>query len=446
MRISLDVTRTLAHRFNPTPTGIDRVEHAYIRWLLNEGEAQFPYARFIISTPIVHAALTRYEMAKILSEIESLWIREYTSHGGSLYTDLCTALEQPISQDPTAVGIRRFRGQEQKQSKRRAYTAIAALCARHALAFRTFVSEARSFPTIYLHSSHTQLDEPKLFAWTEAPGIHPAFFIHDLIPIDYPEFCGDTSDVKHKIRMRTVATRAHAILTNSDYTRERIEHYFTTQGLAIAPIGMTHLGNTIQEYNQSELDLPRAKVPYFVCLGTIEGRKNIAHLLNVWRDILSVHGPENTPRLVIVGRRGWRCQDVLATLDRSVQLAGAVLEVSGLKDVELASLLHGAAALIAPSLVEGYGLPPVEAVRRGIPVIASDIPAHREVLGESALFVGPSDGLALRDAVMAIVHDPEFRRQRIEATLALPPISWTAFVEDNLGQLLDILSRRKEQH
>ena len=89
---------------------------------------------------------------------------------------------------------------------------------------------------------------------------------------------------------------------------------------------------------------------------------------------------------MVVGHRGWENENVIDVLDRSRGLAPFLVEASGLSDAGLASLIRGATAVVAPSSVEGFGLPVAEALSLGVPVIASDIAAHREVGGRRATF------------------------------------------------------------
>jgi len=131
--------------------------------------------------------------------------------------------------------------------------------------------------------------------------------------------------------------------------------------------------------------------PYFVVLSTIEPRKNHWFLLQMWRRLVETMG-DSAPRLVIIGQRGWECENVAYMLERSEKLKGFVFEYSNCTDEELATYLHHAQALLFPSFAEGYGMPLVEALAFGVPVIASDLPVFREVAGEIPEYVDPLDG------------------------------------------------------
>ena len=139
--------------------------------------------------------------------------------------------------------------------------------------------------------------------------------------------------------------------------------------------------------------------PYFVHVGTLEGRKNLAFLLSVWRRLDERMGAA-APRLALVGRHGWENEAVLDHLHRSPNLQGLVHQVSELPDAGLARLLAGARALVAPSSVEGFDLPVAEALSLGVPVIASDIAVHRE-LAPRARLIDPLDGPGWLEAIEA---------------------------------------------
>ncbi|MEL0212200.1 MAG: glycosyltransferase, partial [Novosphingobium sp.] len=140
--------------------------------------------------------------------------------------------------------------------------------------------------------------------------------------------------------------------------------------------------------------------PWFVCLGTIEPRKNHLLLLHLWRDLAQTLPPEKVPRLVVIGRRGWENEQVLDMLERCPSLAPHVEEVAGCSDRKLATLVRGARALLMPTFAEGFGMPIAEALSVGVPVICSDIPAHHEVGGDTPDYAGPLDGARWKSLVL----------------------------------------------
>jgi glycosyltransferase involved in cell wall biosynthesis len=154
---------------------------------------------------------------------------------------------------------------------------------------------------------------------------------------------------------------------------------------------------------------PPREAPYFVVLGTIEPRKNHRLLLNLWRELVARLGPA-TPHLVLIGRRGWECENVVDMLERCDALRGHVHEVPGCTDATLAQYLQHARALLFPSFAEGFGMPLVEALLMGTPVVASTLPVFREIAGAVPDYLGPLDGPGWTQAVLDYAADPSPRR------------------------------------
>jgi glycosyltransferase involved in cell wall biosynthesis len=113
----------------------------------------------------------------------------------------------------------------------------------------------------------------------------------------------------------------------------------------------------------------------------------------------------DTPPLVLAGQRGWETEAIVDHLDRSPPVQRFVHEINGLGDEQLADLIGGARALLSPSFMEGFNLPVAEALSMGTSVIASDIPAHRE-LAPGARLIDPLDGPAWLDAIEAAARRP----------------------------------------
>jgi glycosyltransferase involved in cell wall biosynthesis len=169
---------------------------------------------------------------------------------------------------------------------------------------------------------------------------------------------------------------------------------------------------------------PVALRPYFVALGTIEPRKNHLLLLNIWRQFAAGMGA-TAPRLVLVGRRGWENENVLDMLERCQAIDGLVRETGQLPDREVASLLRGARALLFPSFAEGFGLPLAEALALGVPAIASDLAALREVGGGAPDFIDPLDGATWRSTVLDYARsDSPARRAQMARIAAWRAPSW----------------------
>jgi glycosyltransferase involved in cell wall biosynthesis len=147
---------------------------------------------------------------------------------------------------------------------------------------------------------------------------------------------------------------------------------------------------------------------YFLALGSVEVRKNLSLLRRAFDLEAGVWRREGI-ELWVVGQAGYGGASILAELARG----GSSVKYLGPQSARaLAGLMRNSLALCAPSLAEGFGLPPLEALAMGTPVLASDIPAHREVLGEAAELLPPTEPEAWSAALLRIAGDSDLRAQR----------------------------------
>lgn len=379
--IALDLSRLLSRAGRGTPTGIDRVELAYAEHLVAAGAS----ACFAAVTPSGGLGLLPHHAAEhFIAAISAAW-------RGAL---------DPARQD-----------RQVRQSARRARLAL--LAGRE----RALLSRLRSGAArpVYLLVSHHHLEKRGLVArLKERSQARFVCLIHDLIPIEFPEYAKPGQAEHHLRRIETAARLADALIVNSRVTREALQPHLDRAGRAppvlVAPFGA---------------DLPAAPTdrdppfdrPYFVYVSTIEARKNHLLLLNLWRRLASELGGR-APLLVLVGRRGWETENVVDMLDRSPLLRGTVIEHNALPDAEMVRLLRGACALLLPSFAEGFGFPLVEALQLGVPALCSDIPALRETGGSVPEFLDPLDGPGWCAAILDYAAPGSPRRAAQLARLA----------------------------
>ncbi len=233
-----------------------------------------------------------------------------------------------------------------------------------------------------------------------------ACLIHDLIPIEFPEYARPGQDKRHRRRIDTAAALADAVIVPSAATGTALRPYVERAGRTI-PVLIAPFGVDLAPAD-GKGSLPDRS--YFVCLGTIEPRKNHLLLLNLWRDLVAERG-DKTPTLVLIGRRGWEIENTVDMLDRCPALRGILSERSELSDRDTVWLLRNAQALLLPSFAEGFGFPLVEALASGTPVLASDIPALREIGGGVPEYLDPLDGAAWRAAISEYSLAPSARRE-----------------------------------
>lgn len=272
----------------------------------------------------------------------------------------------------------------------------------------------------YLNIGHTGLDAPGLTAWLRKQQWKPVYLVHDLIPISHPEFCRPGESKRHRQRMRTVLDSAAGVIANSAATRDALRDFARRERRPEPPCEVAWLASP------DEVDaapVPPANRPTFVMIGTIEGRKNHLLLLHLWEKLAKELGPA-TPKLVLIGQRGWEADEVFALLDRSARLKGYVCELGRCDDAIMLGWLDQARALLMPSFIEGFGIPVIEALQRGVPVIASDLPVFREIAGDIPLYLDPLDGQGWDAAIRAYCGDAPDRERQIAAMPSFRTPTW----------------------
>ena len=384
--VLFDASRLLSRTDRSAPTGVDRVCLAYAEWLVDHPQYRMVPVR------------SRHDQ---LAMVDDLWFRDclvelrrrWSGQGctasqretegrlfAALRTDKTTAsvISPPPKEDnpTTTKGRTKARAWKQYFRSKRVTTP----------------PEAR----LYFNVGHTSLNTPQILTDLRSQGIERVVMLHDLIPITHPEFCRPGDGAKHRRRVVNALRHASKIVVNSHYTAHELQNFAEREGLQAPPIEVAHLGLE-PIFQQSGVQIMGR--PYFVHIGTIEARKNLAFLLSIWRRLEEQMGPK-APRLVLIGRYGWENEAVLDHLQRSPNLQGLVHQSENLPDRALAQLMQGAQAVLAPSSVEGFDLPAVESSALGVPLIASDIPAHRELVPQ-AILIDPIDGLGWLRAIEA---------------------------------------------
>lgn len=225
---------------------------------------------------------------------------------------------------------------------------------------------------------------------------------HDCSVLDHPDWHPADRVRDWERRLPQALKMTQHFLADSGFTRDRMLDRLglASDRITVAPLAPRFSASS-SVLGRTE-PLPGLPPRFALHLGTLEPRKAPAFLLDVWR-ALPTDLAEACP-LVMAGRPGWGHDSFWrGLLDHPY--APRVLFLDGLADRDVAALLTRAEMLVTASAYEGFGLPPLEALNLGTPVVASDIPVHREVLGEAATFAPPGDVSAWGQAIRSVLED-----------------------------------------
>lgn len=237
--------------------------------------------------------------------------------------------------------------------------------------------------------------------------------IHDATTFDHPEWFDRKFALWYRFLLPKLAKRVRGIITVSQDSKERLVKCLGVDGDKIRVIHngvsqeLAPAGSASTRTFQRKLGITN---PYFAYIGSLEPRKNLETLMKAWRMAAS-----EMPQceLLIAGAGG----NVFSGGDTH-DVPERCRFVGRLPDEDLAPFLSGARALVYPSLYEGFGLPPLEAMACGTRVAVSDIPVLREVCGEDASYFDPINNTSIAEALLGIDRESErFRTERIEKGL-----------------------------
>jgi glycosyltransferase involved in cell wall biosynthesis len=232
--------------------------------------------------------------------------------------------------------------------------------------------------------------------------------VHDLIPFLYPDASSEGSDIELRRMLDSLDPERDAILCNSESTRREIcasQGAFDPRRVFVVPLAADRaifrqvvdedlVRDTRRRYGLDDR-------PYLLSLSTIEPRKNLPHLIRCFGRLTRDLPRDDDLQLVLVGATGWKAAGVFEALAADAQLARRIVLTGYVPDEDLAALYTGADAFVYPSRYEGFGLPVLEAMQCGTPVVTTTGGSLPEVAGDAALIVDPDDGDALIEAMRA---------------------------------------------
>jgi glycosyltransferase involved in cell wall biosynthesis len=237
--------------------------------------------------------------------------------------------------------------------------------------------------------------------------------VHDISYVHYPEFFSQrdlrllSAYVPYSLRV------ARRVLTLSESAARDIERVYRVPREKIAVVPLAARSVFTQRREQSEVEAVRAKYglaePFFLAVGNLQPRKNLLRLVEAFARL-----PRELDgfKLVLVGKAQWQ-QSAVYNKVRSLGIGERVVFTGYVADEVLALLYRGALALVYPSLYEGFGLPVLEAMASGTPVICSNTSSMPEIAGDAAVLIDPLDTGALTEAMAAVAQDGADRQNLI---------------------------------
>ncbi|MBT6049820.1 MAG: glycosyltransferase [Candidatus Scalindua sp.] len=268
--------------------------------------------------------------------------------------------------------------------------------------------------------------------------------VHDIAYIRFPDLLNKSRQIYKKYILRESIKRASIIVADSYSTKRDIVEFF---GINEEKIKVVHLGvesrfrpiGNVKEYRLKN----KLHSKMILNVGTLEPRKNVITLMKAFKK-LREKGFE-AYKLVIAGEKGWLYTQIFKEVEHS-GLKNEILFLGVVKDEDLPALYNCADIFVYPSLYEGFGLPPLEAMACGIPVVTSNTSSLPEVIGDAGIMVDPDDVNSLCETMCNLLTDKELRCQMSKNGLKRAKLfSWEKAANEILEIYDDALSVYKSQ-
>ncbi len=246
--------------------------------------------------------------------------------------------------------------------------------------------------------------------------------VHDCIPLLTGRWHPGRTARTISASLRRAAGRADAVIAVSHNTKKDLVEL---TGIEEQKVKVVHesVGPSCRKLEEAAMEPLRERLkqrygieqPFLLFAGTIEPRKNLTMLFRAF-SLLKSRGRIDH-RLVVAGKRGWMCEDVPATV-RGLGIEGDCIFAGYVPDDDLVALYNAAEVFLYPSYYEGFGLPPLEAMACGTPVVTSDAASLPEVVGDAAVMVAPDDPQELAGAILRLLCDGKLREEMSRMGLA----------------------------
>ena len=267
---------------------------------------------------------------------------------------------------------------------------------------------------------------------------------HDLSVSRFPEW-HPQARIAHLAKALPLAlARANAVITPTACVRAELiaDHCVEADKVFVVPMGVSDKWFDADSDNiESELaEHGLVANEYALCIATLEPRKNLIRLLRAYAALANAER-KRWP-LVLCGQAGWLSGDIHTEIAKGVE-SGWLKYLGYVPEMFMHTLMRGARCFLFPSLYEGFGLPVLEAMASGTPVVASDIPSLREVAGSTALFPEPRSELAIRTCIERALCDQPWRQSSAAAgRIRAQEFSWARTVSETAAVYEHVMRRR----
>ena len=269
----------------------------------------------------------------------------------------------------------------------------------------TLSAELRKNPVDVLH---VQFTAPPFCPCPVVVSIHDLSFEH------LPQTFNRRSRTQLRLTVRHSARRAARILSLSEHTRCDIMETYGIEAERIKAIPLAAPKHFAPVHDNRELQRVRHNYgidgDYILSVGSIQPRKNLARLIKAYASLRGGHSAAKLPKLVLVGKCAWLYDQTLRALEES-GVKDSVVLTGYVPEADLPALYTGALCFVYPSYFEGFGLPPLEAMKCGVPVIVGNRTSLPEVVGDAALAVDPFDTDAIAEAIKLLISNSRLREE-----------------------------------
>lgn len=283
----------------------------------------------------------------------------------------------------------------------------------------TLSAELRKNPVDVLH---VQFTAPPFCPCPVVVSVHDLSFEH------LPQTFHRRSRTQLRLTVRHSVRRAARVLTLSEHTRnDVIETYgIERSGVEVIPIAASPNFRPVSDERELQRvrHTYRIESDYILSVGSIQPRKNLVRLVRAYSLLRDKVGADKLPKLVFVGKRAWLYDETLRALEEAA-LGDSVVLTGYVPESDLPALYSGSTCFVYPSFFEGFGLPPLEAMQCGAPVIIGNRTSLPEVAGDAAIAVDPFDVQGIAGAIEELINKPALREElRVKGLARAKKFNW----------------------